>query len=41
VRRTFDPLRLWLMSVDGWVVLGDEEALERQLERQAQEALLG
>ncbi len=30
-RRTFDPLRLRLTPVDGWVVLGDEEALEQQV----------
>ena len=38
-RRTFEPFRLPLMSVAGQVVLGDENAVEQQLERQAEGAL--
>jgi hypothetical protein len=39
--RTFDPLRLRLMSAAGWVVLGDGNEVEQRLERQSDGALPG
>lgn len=39
VHWSFDSFRLRLMSVAGWGVLGDEEALEQQSEGQAEGAL--
>lgn len=40
-RLTFDPFRLGLVSVAGWVALGHEKAGERQFERQAEGVLPG
>jgi hypothetical protein len=37
--RSFDPLRLRLMSAGGWVVLGDGSEVEQSLERQSDGAL--
>lgn len=39
MRQTFDPFRLQRMSIAGWVVPGDENAVAQQLERQAEGAL--